>query len=745
MALVCAVASIADPRGVGGVLYGLAALALIPAITFGPLGRGARPLRVWLVQTAGGLCLLVSPAAELLETRFGPMRAVDITYFSGFLFLILWLALLNRRVGHPRDQHIVVDAVAFTVGGALSLWATVLAPLVGGSGFPAGLVGMIYPTLDLLLLVLAVQLVSRLRRPVLAGRFLVVSLVLELLVDLGGSVSAVLAPTLHDPILAFSLVPFAGLAVAATDHSIVELGIPPAGPPESLRAGRPTALILFTVPPILLSTSIPPEGLVDIVVRTLLTGVLLLLLFVRLAVMLRALVAAEADSRRRATHDALTGLLNRAALMDRLDRRLQRNTETGRSTAIVFFDCDGFKKVNDTWGHAAGDTLLRDIATRLPSVLGPSEILARLGGDEFVAVSTVDGEDEARAFATRVRRFFDRPLAILPDRRHGLTPSIGLAVVPPGDPGGAEDVLARADAAMYVAKQSGQGRIALFDDELAALTRARARVGDRLEATLPDDPFTIHLMPIMGGPDYGTTMGWEALARWEDPELGTVPPEEFVPLAEQLGLIDEVGLLVLRRACRDAAALIGHVADPERREALALHVNVSPTQLHREDFPARVRAALADAGLPPHHLRLEVTETLLVDGSPDVLDVLHEVRAFGVQVCLDDFGTGYASLATLVRLPVDCVKIDRSLVADVGENSPSTRRAAAVLSLVESVGVTDVVAEGVETELQARTLQQLGCPMVQGYLYGAPAPLSALLPPAVTEAEERPVGETSPV
>ena len=733
----CVVAALLDPDGPGALLSPIAALFILPAIAFGPLLRGARPRHIWAMQTAGGLCLLLSPLAESTQTdRLGPLRLVDIAYFSGLTFLTLWLVLLARHVGHPRDQHVALDAAAFTVGSALVSWSAVLAPLVGGTGFPAGLVGMIYPTWDLLLLVLAVHISRRLRRRVVAAHWLIGSLASEFVIDLLASTAAVVAPELHEPLLAFSLLPLAGLAVAATDPSVVHLSPPPAGADRTPSAGHPIALILFTAPPILLSTAIPPHGVIDTTVRTILTGALLTLLFIRLSRMLHTLATTEAESRRRATHDPLTGLLNRAALLERLQWRLETDRAQGRLTAIVFFDCDGFKRVNDTWGHAAGDTLLCDIARSLPAHLGPEAILARLGGDEFVVVDTVPDAISGRALAERVRRFFDRPLAILPGRRHSLTPSVGLAVVSPDDEDGPEALLARADAAMYTAKEAGRGRVAVYDDDLAHRTHSQARAGDRLAATLVTDPFEIHFMPIKGGPGYETTVGWEALARWVDVELGRVSPEVFIPLAERMGLQDDLGRLLLRRACRDAALLLADAPTRAAGHHLAVHVNVSPTQLRQIDFADQVDAALGEAGLPGSRLRLEVTETLLVDEGPDVLEVLQRVRALGVQICLDDFGTGYASLATLLRLPIDCVKLDRSIAEDVGRHAESNRRAAALLSLIESVGVTEVIAEGVETELQATTLLDLGCPLAQGWLFGQPRPAADLLgettPPQTT-------------
>ncbi|WP_284305830.1 putative bifunctional diguanylate cyclase/phosphodiesterase [Mobilicoccus caccae] len=405
-------------------------------------------------------------------------------------------------------------------------------------------------------------------------------------------------------------------------------------------------------------------------------------------------------------------------MLDALEDRLIRDAVTGRFTVVLFLDCNDFKRVNDTWGHHAGDTVLRDIATRLPAVLHPREIVARHGGDEFVVVSSTEDTAGAVSLAERVRSAFDAPLRIIPGRVHAMTPAMGLALAGPDDRCTTEELLGRADAAMYESKQRGCGGHVVFDDALALRLRTRAEVGDRLEQVTCTDPFDIVLQPIMGGPEHRTLIGREALARWRDPQLGDVPPDVFVPVAEQLGLITTLGEAVLRRACREAAGLRATGEEDE----VDLFVNVSPAQLRDPGFAGVVRDALATTGLPPARLRLEVTETELVDEGPATAETLEALREAGIRLCVDDFGTGYASLATLLRLPVDCVKLDRSLVAGLGESEAAERQLAAVMSLVRSLGIEDIVAEGVETEQQAIALLELGCPLAQGWFYGRPCP-----------------------
>ncbi|WP_052465940.1 putative bifunctional diguanylate cyclase/phosphodiesterase [Mobilicoccus massiliensis] len=723
---------LADPHGDGATALSIAFGVFCFAIMIGPIVRKARPVRVWMPVILGGFFFLLSLASETVETPGSDaLKFSDVFYFAGYACFTLWLLGLAEYLGGSRDRTAMLDASASTTATALVLWTLALAPQVGDSGVSYVVIWGMYAIFDVMLLSLSIHVWMHLGHLPRALLYLIATLAFVFPLDI---INAVVPqgeiPRGDMPILlTVYLFVFFGLAAAGTHPSLPELSRRSVDPAKRRYNGRRTAFILFTVSPAAVATAVPSHGFMDMLVRTVLVSAILLLLFLRLWTTMGDLQIVEEDNIHRATHDPLTGLLNRAALAETQAGVVARGAATGRSTAVLFVDCDDFKSINDTWGHHAGDNLLRHIADRLPSCLGPDDLLARHGGDEFVIVASVSGTQEAIGLAERIRHLFDEPLPILPDRTHNVTPSIGVAVAGPGDGSNVEELVRMADSAMYETKARGRGGYVLFDDELAERTRTRAVVGDRLGDAIRDDAFSIRLQPIMGGEGYSSLVGWEALARWHDDELGDVPPDVFIPVAEHLGLIGEIGELVLRRACHELARL--RAVSPE--DELRMSVNVSPAQLLAPDFADVVRDARDSAGLPNGALWLEVTETLLVDRGLVVLEALTEIREFGVGIAIDDFGTGYASLGTLLRLPTDCVKLDRSLVTRL-DNVDGKRQLTAVLDLLHSLGITRIIAEGVETSEQATVLRELGCPMVQGWLYGHPTTTESMLAAHVATA-----------
>ncbi|MGY1813691.1 putative bifunctional diguanylate cyclase/phosphodiesterase [Blastococcus sp. SYSU D00820] len=421
---------------------------------------------------------------------------------------------------------------------------------------------------------------------------------------------------------------------------------------------------------------------------------------------------AEMALAHQAFHDVLTGLANRALFADRVDQALRRGARGSGTAAVVFIDLDGFKAVNDTLGHAAGDALLREVAARLTSAVRADDTVARLGGDEFAVLVEQSGEgsEEAEATAARVLEVLARPIAL--DRQAvTVSGSVGIAVGRPGAT--ADSLVGDADIAMYAAKMAGRGRAVVFDPGMRAAAVAARELEQELQGALTAGEFRLVYQPVVALDD-GRVTGFEALLRWQSAALGDVEPERFVPVAEASGLIEEIGAWVLSEACATAAAWRAeHAAD------LTMAVNVSAVQLAGPHLVGQVTAALAEHGLPASALVLEVTETALCSDPERATRCLTALRALGVRVALDDFGTGYSSLAHLRQFTVDVLKIDRSFVAAIEGDSELPSILRGVIDLGRTLGL-EILAEGIETEGQLALLRRGRCDLGQGYLFARP-------------------------
>ena len=408
----------------------------------------------------------------------------------------------------------------------------------------------------------------------------------------------------------------------------------------------------------------------------------------------------EEQMRWEALHDPLTGLANRALCRERLIHALARRDHG--AACVLFIDLDGFKAVNDVYGHAAGDKLLIGLSRRLVSTVRPADTVARLGGDEFVVVCEDIDERTAYALGVRLGEAISEPLEI-DGVEHRLTASIGIALGAAGrrDP---DALLAEADAAAYRAKAEGRGRVEVFDRRLRVHTRERLRTAAALERALSLGQLRLAYQPIVALAD-GRVIGHEALLRWDSPSGVLNAPAEFIPVAEESALIVEIGAWALGRACQEAASGSG-----------VIHVNVSPRQFAQPDLPELVRDCLRASGLEAQRLRLEFKEAVLAGASETARRNLAELRETGVGLVLDDFGTGYSSLRDL---PVSAVKIDRSFVAGLEADS-ETAIVAAIVALSRALGI-DAIAEGIEREAQVKRLRELGCAYGQGFLFGEPA------------------------
>jgi diguanylate cyclase (GGDEF)-like protein len=418
-----------------------------------------------------------------------------------------------------------------------------------------------------------------------------------------------------------------------------------------------------------------------------------------------------------ALHDPLTGLANRAVLLARLEKAIARLERHPGGLAVAFVDLDNFKVVNDAHGHSQGDELLIAMAARFASQIRPGDIIARFGGDEFVVLfeDLVDPLKEADILSARLRDIARQPIEIA-DEQFYITASVGVVVVD-GPGRRAEEVLARADTAMYTAKRAGRNRVSVVevDDGIGPVQFA---VASELHRALKNGELQLAYQPVCSVED-SMVVGFEALLRWEHPERGTIPPLEFIPVAEESGLMVPIGAWVLQEACRQAVRWSRSLG-----AELRMAVNVSGCQLADGDFPSFVREVLSTSGMRPDHLVLEITESILLGEDTDYQSVLGELREIGVRLSIDDFGTGYSSLAYLGRFPFDQLKVDRSFVQDLAERGDS-RIMEAVVRLAHELGL-EVVAEGVETESELLAVQALGCEVVQGFLLGRPVPPSCI-------------------
>jgi diguanylate cyclase (GGDEF)-like protein/PAS domain S-box-containing protein len=433
--------------------------------------------------------------------------------------------------------------------------------------------------------------------------------------------------------------------------------------------------------------------------------------------------AADEALRYRVLHDPLTGLPNRVSFVDSLEDALARAIVSGSPVGILFLDLDHFKLINDSLGHYAGDALLRAVAPRLRAHLRPGDVVARFGGDEFgVLIDRLADEGEAIAIADRVASAFSHPFSI-DGVEHFITASIGVAVARASERQSvnAELLIRDADAAMYRAKEGGRARCELFDAEMRAGALRRLELERELRHALDREELTLYYQPVVNLKS-GEITGLEALVRWRHPERGLLDPSEFVSIAEDSGMIDPIGRWVQESACLQV--LKWHQERPDARP-LDLAINLSARQVAHRDLPATVEEIIARTGLDPVNLRLEITESTLVEESAIAVASLEALSEIGVRLVLDDFGTGYSSLAYLNRFPFHALKIDRSFVDGLGIEQEQTAIVEAVVGMAQALSL-EFIAEGVESEVQLAELRRLGCDYVQGHLFYPAMPESEI-------------------
>ena len=464
------------------------------------------------------------------------------------------------------------------------------------------------------------------------------------------------------------------------------------------------------------------EGIIQGFANEALPSLFALLFVALLAFMFSgSLNRAYLDTRYQALHDQLTGMPNRALFLDRLQHALDRASQDQSACAVLFMDLDDFKVVNDSLGHEAGDELLVDVSQRLQGCLRLGDTAARLGGDEFtLLLENISDVSDAVRVAERITEALASPVE-LRNQRIFVSTSTGIALAAGANsqPG---NLLRDADVAMYAAKKEGKGGYKLFNVSMHTRALRRLSLEDALRRALERQEFEVYYQPKVLV-STGEIVGMEALARWHHPKYGLVGPNEFIPFAEETGLILPIGQWVLREACRQTRAWQDQFSPIPH---LVTSVNLSVKQFRQPDLTAMLAATLAETGLDPRYLQLEITESVVVDDIEYAVSLLHDLKSLNVELAIDDFGKGYSSLESLSRFPVDYLKIDRAFVKELGVRDQDAAIAKLVIELAHAVGMK-AVGEGVETTEQLALLRKLGCDLAQGFYFQEPLPSEAAM------------------
>jgi diguanylate cyclase len=674
-----------------------------------------------LLFLAGGVArAAVQQVGDLSEDR---VFAADLVTLVGYLALGGALLLLTRAGRERRSWSLDVflDAVIVSLSALCVLWAFVLAPQLEEqqAAVAAKLVLGAYPAMSVFLVTVAVQLLFNARlRTSFAFVLTVASVgailagdVVYMLVELG---SIQIGHHLVDLPYALAYVMFGATALHPTMSALGTVGR--ARPPAPSRTRMTLVAAALLLPGVVAVTSVPLKPANRAVL-----GVCMALLALAAAVRLwRSLNAHDRvllRLRHQANHDPLTGLPNRAAIRDLLQAELATG---GQQVWVLFLDLDRFKFINDSFGHTVGDRLLVAVGDRLRVMIagvGHGGIVSRPGGDEFVVVLCGLTLDQAIPLAEAVRDSFSEPFDVHPYSLF-TGASVGLASADGGTSATADELIRNADAAMYEAKDYGHEGIAVFDASMVHRAQRRVRLEAEFRGSLSRDELTLEYQPIVRLPD-GQVEGLEALLRWTHPTLGKVNPAEFVPIAEETGLIVEVGAWVIDEACRVLADLR---RDLPLAADLHVSVNVCARQVQEGGVVGHIRQALARYGLEGAALRVELTESAFLGDLDATVETLAQLRAISVPVSLDDFGTGYSSLAYLQRYRVDEVKIDQAFISELRDGAAvSAPLVSAIVGMARALGLT-TVAEGVETVEQAQRLWEIGCDSAQGYWFARPTP-----------------------
>ncbi len=720
---------ITDPL-ISSLLYATLGLLATASVVRGIVANAAAPRGPWLAIAAALLLFMVTAYLRTEDQTLGDLTASrslvpDAVGFPAYLILGAGLALLVRHrrklIGGLVDLSL--DAAVAALAAMSLAWVFMASPAMAGAHAPLTVKALfiLYPTVSVLMVTFTAQLAftgggtgdrSSLRTAMGAMTALLIGDIVYTLAD----ARVWDAPTwiVNLPYgIAFSLIALLGWQPA---FALITEPVPrSSATARTLRL--PVVSVALAIPALVAAfrkdTFEDKVGLAIIVLLLAVVGTL------RTSRALRAEEATQQVLAFRATHDQLTGLPNRSAAADHIEMRLRQRLTADASIAVLFLDLDRFKLVNDTYGHLLGDQLLISLGERISALDEPSTFSARIGGDEFVMVlDRVDGADEAVLLAETVRGRLSEPLRI-GDIELPVSVSIGVAFADASDRHlSADELLRDADTAMYRAKDSGRDSVVMFDSAMRDRVARRLRVETDLRHAIERDELAVHYQPIVRLPS-GAIVGFEALIRWHHPQLGTISPLDFIPVAEETGLIVEIGDWVLDTALGQLATLRRNLADGDR---LTMAINVSTRQLLDPIVPRRIAALLAHHGVPGERVFLEVTESMLMDDPAAKLELLNAVKATGVMLSIDDFGTGYSSLSYLEKFPFDRVKIDRAFITGLNRSGGTGRPlVAAILAMADALGL-DTIAEGVETPNECDALESLNCGYAQGFLFSRPVP-----------------------
>jgi diguanylate cyclase len=674
---------------------------------------------------------------DVVLHRSPPFPSIaDALYLLGYPFLFAGVFRISRSRRTPDSREARADSAIVCLGALALSWQFLMGSYAHDATISSfgKLVTMAYPVMDLgvIFIVASALLCGVARRP--ADKLIMTAMIAMLIGDFVYDVLVLRgAYSVGNPVDAVYLISYTLIAAAALHPS---MAVPVAAtkreqPPN--RRWMPLVAVAGFVSPMILFVGTVAGFAVDVPVLAGTSIVLFALIVVRFSLLftrtrlqttllaehgeslqtaLDAQHALEDDLRHQAFHDSLTGLPNRALLHDRIEHALASSPRSGGMVALCFCDLDGFKAVNDSLGHQAGDELLVVAAKRLASIVRRGDTIARLGGDEFaILLDSISTPDVATAMAERMVSVLRQPIDA-GDQQTTLTVSVGVAFADIGTT--TERLLGEADTAMYEAKASGKDRFAVFESQMRSRVLDRIAMTNAFQGSLERSEFFLEYQPQVSLAD-GALEGFEALVRWRHPTLGHLSPSRFIPLAEDTGFIVALGRWVLETACREAAAWA--CADGA---SLALSVNLSARQLEDPDLTGDVAAAIALSGLSPARLILEITESVLMLDPLHTAQVLLDLKAMGIRIAIDDFGTGYSSLSYLRLFPVDMLKIDKSFVDPLTD--PGSEGAAfvkTIIRLAHELHLT-TIAEGVEDVIQRDILAELRCNSAQGYLISRP-------------------------